>query len=46
MIYFKSDYDGKQIITISDSDMAMVFEYIGEPDATYEWTGNSGLKPN
>ncbi|WP_155831915.1 hypothetical protein [Butyrivibrio sp. WCD2001] len=43
MIYFKSDYDGKSIITINDSNMAMVFEYVKEADPTYEWTGVSGV---
>ncbi|WP_035790834.1 hypothetical protein [Butyrivibrio sp. FC2001] len=46
MIYFVSDYDGKNVITISDSSMAMVFEYVKEADPTYEWAGNSGLMPN
>ncbi|WP_044912797.1 hypothetical protein [Butyrivibrio sp. WCE2006] len=44
MIYFRSDYDGKQIITISDSNIAMVFEYTKDADSTYEWQGNSGLR--
>ncbi|SDB02117.1 hypothetical protein [Butyrivibrio sp. INlla16] len=43
MIYFKSDYDSKSIITINDSNMAMVFEYVKEADPTYEWTGVSGV---
>ncbi|SEL48691.1 hypothetical protein SAMN04487770_11123 [Butyrivibrio sp. ob235] len=43
MIYFKSDYDSKSIITINDSNMAMVFEYVKEADPSYEWTGVSGV---
>ncbi len=45
MIYFASEYDGKYIITISDSNMAMVFERIRAADSTYEWQGGSGLRP-
>ncbi|WP_029321799.1 hypothetical protein [Butyrivibrio sp. AE3004] len=43
MNYFKSDYDGKTIITINDSSMAMVFEYVKEADSTCDWTGVSGI---
>ena len=45
MIYFASEYEGKNIITISDSNMAMVFERVKDADSTYEWQGDSGLMP-
>ena len=40
--YSISDYDGKEALIISDDDTVMVFEYVGEADPTYEWTGTTG----
>lgn len=45
MIYFSQDYDDRHIISISDANMAMVFQLVKDADSTYEWKGGSGLKP-
>ena len=43
MIYVAEEYEGKHVITISGTKIAMVFENVSEPDPTYQWQGNSGL---
>ena len=41
IVYFTSEYDGTKVITISDDNMAMIFDYVDEADPTYEWVGTS-----
>lgn len=43
MEYTADEDDGIKTITISDSNIAMIFEYVNDADSTYEWMGNSGV---
>ena len=45
MEYYAAENEGKKTITIADSDIAMVFEFVKDADETYKWAGGSGLKP-